>query len=217
MNIAAYAKSRHATKAFDPGRRIPEEQIEQLRVLLRLSPSSINSQPWHFLIAGSDAGKARIAKAAQGPYAYNEAKIRNASHVVVCCARLSLDDPHLAAVLDQEERDGRIPSPDAKAAIQKTRAFYVGQHRLDRNDERAWLDQQVYIALGGLLLGAASLEIDACPMEGFDPALLDQELGLGERGLTSLVLVALGYSGAGDFNAALPKSRLPVEQVITEL
>ncbi|MGL4409959.1 MAG: NAD(P)H nitroreductase, partial [Zoogloea sp.] len=62
-----------------------------------------------------------------------------------------------------------------------------------------------------------TLDIDATPIEGFDAALLDAELGLAEQGLKSVVLVALGYRSEDDFNAKLPKSRLPAAAVITEL
>jgi nitroreductase/dihydropteridine reductase len=61
------------------------------------------------------------------------------------------------------------------------------------------------------------LGIDACPMEGFDAAALDLELGLAEQGLQSVVLLALGYSSAEDFNAKLPKSRLAADEVMTRL
>ena len=54
-------------------------------------------------------------------------------------------------------------------------------------------------------------------MEGFDAQLLDAELGLAERGLTSTVLVALGYRSGDDFNAKLPKSRLTEAALFTEL
>ena len=73
------------------------------------------------------------------------------------------------------------------------------------------------LALGTLLPGAATLGIDACPMEGFDQNVLDEELGLRARGFTSSVIVSLGYSSAEDFNAKLPKSRLPLETVLTRL
>ena len=82
---------------------------------------------------------------------------------------------------------------------------------------QTWIEKQVYLALGALLTNAASLKIDACPMEGFDTHLLDEELGLNEKGFTSLVVVGLGYSSTDDFNARLPKSRLPAETVITRI
>ena len=218
MDIARIALNRHTCKAYDPTRKIPAEQIEQLKTLLRYSPSSINSQPWHFIIASSEAGKARFAKAAQqGPYAANGPKILNASHVVVFCARTTMDDAHLASLLAQEDADGRYPTPESKAAQSKGRSFYTGLHRYDYKDTQHWMEKQVYLALGTLLLGAATLEIDATPIEGFDPRILNEELGLREQGLTCVVIAALGYRGSDDFNAKLPKSRFAMEMVISEL
>ena len=216
MNIAQIATTRYTTKAFDPKKRIDAALLEQLQTLLRYAPSSVNSQPWHFVIAASDASKAKIALATQGPYGGNEAKVQNASHVVVLCARTTLDDAHLQRILAQEEQDGRFKSEEAKAMQTRGRSFYVNLHR-EQNDTPQWMEKQVYLALGTLLLGAAALAIDATPIEGFDHTVLDEALGLHQRGLRSVVLVALGYRSAEDFNAALPKSRLPAEEIITVL
>lgn len=218
MDIARIALTRHTCKAYDPARKIPTEQVEQIKTLLRHAPSSVNSQPWHFFIAATDEGKAQVAKAApEGtPYAANNAKIKNASHVVVLCARTEVDDAHVARLLAQEEKDGRFLTPESKEMQNKGRRFYVGLHH-DAKDVQTWAQKQVYLALGTLLLGAAALEIDATPIEGFDPVLLDEALGLDSKGLKSVVVVALGYRSGEDFNAKLPKSRLPLDSVITEL
>jgi nitroreductase/dihydropteridine reductase len=45
----------------------------------------------------------------------------------------------------------------------------------------------------------------------------DGEPGLRANGLTRSVIVALGYRPADEFNASLPKTRLPAETVITHL
>ena len=217
MNIAQIAQARYTTKAFDPERKIPEAVVEQLCAVLRNAPSSVNSQPWHFIVAASPEAKLRVARATQGGFAYNEPKLRNASHVIVLCGRTRLDDAHLDAVIAQENSDGRFATPEAMAMQDKTRRFYVNLHQNEMKDDRSWIERQVYIALGGLLLAAGAVNVDACPMEGFDAAVLDAELGLAEKGLTSVVLVALGYRGADDFNAKLPKSRLAEEVVFTRL
>jgi nitroreductase/dihydropteridine reductase len=209
VNIASYAKRRHATKAFDPARKVPDETIAQLRELIRFSPSSVNSQPWHFVVASSGEAKTRVA--------YNEPKIINASHVFVLCVRASVDDAHLASLLEQEEIDGRFVLADARKGQQTSRQGYVDTHRYDLKDAQQWMEKQVYLALGTLLLGASALEVDACPMEGFDAKVLDEELGLRVKGFTSVVLVGLGHSGEGDFNKALPKSRLPAETIFTDI
>jgi nitroreductase/dihydropteridine reductase len=217
IDLVRYARTRYAAKAYDPTRKIPEQQIEQLRTLMRLAPSSVNSQPWHFIVAASDAGKARIAKATHGPYAYNAPKILNASHVFVLCTRHTLSDAHIEAIIEQEVRDGRHPDEQARRTRRETLFSYADAHRYTRRDAQAWMEKQTYIALGILLLGAVQLELDATPIEGFDSAVLDRELSLPEQGFTSTVLVPLGYHGADDFNVALPKSRFPAEALFTNI
>ncbi|WDZ95776.1 oxygen-insensitive NAD(P)H nitroreductase [Herbaspirillum sp. WKF16] len=217
MSILQYARKRHSTKAFDPTRKIPGEKIAELREVLRLAPSSVNSQPWHFILASTEDGKARIAKAAQGNYAYNAAKILNASHVLVLATRTEITDTHLNAILTREDEDGRFINADAKAATNGSRLSYSNLHRYDLKDAQHWMEKQVYLALGTALLGASALGIDAVPMEGFDAKILDSELGLREKGFSSTVLVGLGYSGVEDFNAKLPKSRLADAAIFTDI
>lgn len=215
--LAELATTRYTTKAFDSGRRVPDEVMGALRTLLRFTPSSVNSQPWHFVVAGTSEGRARVAKATQAGYAYNEPKIVDASHVVVLCSQVDFPVSHIEAILDQEQHDGRFSTPEARVAQKTTRTFYADLHRYDRKDQPFWMEKQVYIALGNLLQGAAALGVDACPIEGFDNRILDEQLGLRQRGLTSVVLVALGYRSEQDFNANLPKSRLPEAVVVSDI
>ena len=217
MNVADIARRRYTTKAFDASRKISDADMAQISEVLRCAPSSVNSQPWHFIIAASEAGKAQVAQGMQGTFAYNAPKVNNASHVVVLCARETLDDAHLSAVVGTEDADGRFATPDARATQDKTRRFYVNLHQNEWQDEQLWMDKQVYIVLGSLLFAAGALNIDACPMEGFDAAALDAALDLKARGLRSVLVVALGYRSAEDFNAKLPKSRLPAAAVISEI
>lgn len=217
MQLTSLAKSRYTTKAYDASRKIPQETINELLEQLRHSPSSVNSQPWHFIVASDEQGKARVAKSAEGGFVYNEAKMLNASHVIVFCTRTDMPESHLEAVLAQEATDGRFANDEAKAGQDKSRRGYVNMHKFDQKDVQHWMEKQTYLALGTLLLGAASLGLDATPMEGFDFKKLDEELGLRDKGFTSLVVVSLGYRSDSDFNAKLPKSRLPAETVFTFL
>lgn len=216
MQLIEALQRRYATKAFDATKKLPETVVEQLFALLRLSPSSTNIQPWHFIVASTDEGKARLAQGAGGSYSYNAAKILNASHVVLFCARTQIDDAHLQKVLAAEERDGRfVKAPEVKAAAHNTRLAYLNEHKFTKKDVPHWLEKQVYLNMGSFLLGAGLLGIDAVPLEGIDQAILDAEFGLNERDLTAITAVALGYRADSDFNAALPKSRLAAEDIFT--
>ena len=83
----------------------------------------------------------------------------------------------------------------------------------DEAARNAWARNQVYIALGNFLTSAALLEIDACPMEGFDRAQYDEILGLKAKGLASAVIATVGYRLPTDKYASAPKVRFPKEQV----
>lgn len=217
MTIIDVATSRYTTKVFDNSKKIPADQVEKVKQLLRLSPSSTNLQPWHFILAGTDEGKARIAKATSGAYSFNEPKVLNASHVVVFCAKTTLDEEYLNVVLQQEQSDQRFINDEVMAGQHKGRSFFANMHRFDYKDAQHWMEKQVYLNVGNFLLGVASLGIDAVPIEGFDPRILDAEFGLHEQGFTSVVIVAIGYRSENDFNAALPKSRLPLSRTLTEI
>jgi nitroreductase/dihydropteridine reductase len=217
MDIVQTARRRYATKAYDRARKIPQAVVESMRELLRLAPSSVNSQPWHFVVAATDEGKERIAQATQAGFPFNTPKIRDASHVIVLASRVAVDEAHQDAVLAQEERDGRFVHDGAKTAQQGGRAAFTDLHRFDRKDVQHWYEKQTYLALGTLLLGAASLGVDATPMEGFNAEVLDKALGLRAKGFTSTVIVVLGYRSADDFNAQLPKSRLAQDAVFTDI
>lgn len=215
MNIAELVRSRHTCKAYDPQRPLSEEQLAQLQEILRFSPSSVNSQPWHFFLVTSEAGKAKLVPALTE---HNMEKVRSAPLTVVIATKTELDDAHLQALLAQEDRDGRFGgNEEAKKGADGARRYYVGLNSTSAQKQQEWMARQAYIALGFLLMGAATLELDATPIEGFFPEKLDAALGLTELGLKSVVVASVGYGSEQDFNAALPKSRLPAEQVLTRL
>lgn len=217
MSIVDVAASRYTTKVFDNTKKIPADKLEQVKKLLQLSPSSTNIQPWHFILASSEEGKARVAKATSGTYSFNERKVLDASSVVVFCAKTQLDDAHLRAVLDQEDADGRLATPEAREGQNKGRTYFADIHRYILKDAQHWMEKQLYLNVGNFLLGVAALGIDAVPIEGFDPQILDAEFGLHTQGFTSVVIVPIGYRSSEDFNAALPKSRFPLSRTLTEV
>ena len=216
-NLTEVMEWRYSVKDYNPSKKLSAEDFQSLKEVLRLSPSATNIQPWHYVIADNDASKDRIAKSTDGYHEANSAKIREASHVIVFCSHIHADEPHLAAVLEKEAADGRFTEPKHKKQMDDKRRKSVSNHRYALKDESHWLAEQVYISMGALLLGAATLGIDATPMEGVDFEVLDAELDLNSKGLTALGVVSLGYRSGDGYNADLPKSRLSEDAVFTKL
>lgn len=219
LDITDIAKARYSAKSYDTSKKISDSDIVKVKELLRFSPSSTNAQPWHFVLASTEAGKERIAKANDEKFPFNGPSVRAASNVVIFAARTEITEDYLLHVLDQEEIDGRFASdPEThKAQMHGGRSMFVNIHK-DLDDVAQWNAHQVYLNVGQFLLGVAALGIDATPMEGIDTVALDAEFGLTEKGFTSLVVVAIGYRNAEeDYNAALPKSRLPLADILIEI
>lgn len=217
MNLTEILNNRYSVKEFDATKKISNEDFDQIKSLLRLSPSSVNLQPWHFLIANTNEGKERITKGTQGFFHFNTSKVLDASHVVVITARTNANAAYMTRILEKEDKDGRFAAKEFKDQMHGGRMLFKDIHEYDLKDLPHWMEKQVYLNMGSLLLGAAALGIDACPMEGIDVKALDEEFGLREKGYTTVAIVSLGYRKDTDFNAKLPKSRFSEETIITQL
>lgn len=217
LNIKEILNWRYTTKKFNPSKKISAENEENIKALLQMSPSSINSQPWHFVITSSEEGKQRMAKGTSGFFSFNEAKILKASHVVLFCAKTEIDASYLKHVTQVEYTDGRFANDEVKSQNLGAKNLFTNIHKYDVKDAQHWMEKQLYLNIGNFLLGVAMLGIDAVPMEGIDIKALDEEFGLREKGYTAVVMVGLGYRAEDDFNASLPKSRLPKEEIFTEI
>ena len=217
MDLLNVSKTRYTTKAYDSSKKIPQEQFERLLEILRLTPSSINIQPWHYFIADNTVAKERIAKALVGKYAYNAPKVLESSHTILFCTKADITEEHLSNLLNRDDLSGRFKDDAAKQAQNNARTGYVDYYRNEKGDIQRWAENQTFIALGQMLLAAGIENLDATPIGGFDEQIISEELGLLEKGLIPSVIMTLGYRSEQDFNAKLPKSRLTAEEIFTKL
>lgn len=217
MDVIKALNRRYTTKYFDPNKKISEEDFAKVKEILRMSPSSTNLQPWHFVIASTEEGKKRMAKGTKGFFSFNAGKVLDASHVVLFCSKTFIDEAYLQHISDTEDNDGRYPSEEVKQNVNGARHIFTDIHKYDLKDLQHWLEKQVYLNIGNFVLGVASLGIDACTMEGLDMKAIDNEFGLREKGFTAIAAVSIGYRAENDFNTPdkTPKSRLTEQEIIT--
>lgn len=208
-------KARYATKKFDASRTLNDDVVNLLKKALYLSPSSVNLQPWHFILLQSAEAKQKLAAACTGEQAYNASKIIDAPFVALLCAKNDMGNADVDALIAQEYQDGRYKDEASKQARTALIQHYV--EKINPSEKTAWIDKQCYIALGQLLLAAASLGLDSVAIEGFDKAYADKAFDLAARDLHSVVIAAIGYAYPEDFNQQLPKSRFSETVIFTHL
>jgi nitroreductase len=203
-------KWRYATKEFDPEKKISAEAWQALEQVLVLTPSSFGLQPWKFLVIQNPEMRAKLRGHANG-----QPQVTNASHFVVFAMRKNLD----ADFIERYVRRMAVVRQVSVESLAKYREHMIGsmiegERSLTVN---TWASNQTFIALGQLLLAAALMGIDACPMEGFDKAAFDEVLGIGKRGLSAVVCCAAGYRLESDKYAHLAKVRFEAKDVIERI
>lgn len=207
---------RYTTKSYDENQKISSDDMEVIKEALRMSASSINSQPWKFIIIESDEAKKRFSDTFENMFQFNQPHATKASHLVLLANKthFSLDDYRKR--VDVEVSSGHLPEDRYEAMLG---AFaFADMVSDDEGFNGHWTKHQVYLALGNLLHTLARLEIDSTPMEGVDPQKISEIFADEMEGYECTVAVAMGYHNKEqDYNHGLPKARLAQEDIITVL
>lgn len=196
---------RYATKKFDATKKLPPAQLEQLLESTQLAASSYGLQPYKVLVITDPALRAKIRE-----HAWNQAQVTDASHLAIFCAYRSIDEAYVDAFVELIAKERGMPVESLKGY----RDMMAGSIRnMNPGQMAAWTKMQSYIGLGFLLSAAAQMHVDACPMEGFDAAKVDEVLGLADLNLTATTFCPLGFRAADDAAAGYKKVRFPKEEL----
>lgn len=207
MDINHLTQEKHCDGVFLPDRKVPESVIDELCSLACMRLSSHIFLPWHFIVASTAIAKSRINQVLRQCSPAMAGLIDNASHLIVLCERPMPVQLAHETIQEQEASGLAVGDTTFRASILPLQ---------DPDwDERDWAERQIYIALGSLLLGAATLGIDTFTVDMFDARLLDEELELFELGLTSSVIVAVGYHG--NCHRCFATTFLPPDIIMTRL
>lgn len=207
-------RSRYTTKHYDPKKTVSEEDFNALLEVLRLSPSSVNSQPWEFFIARTPEASEKLLP---GIADFNHNRIIGASYVIVFAVQEKLDEQYLQDLLAQEAADGRYGTKEITQGQDAGRRHFVALHSGTEQELLSWEMRQAYIAQGFLLFAAAAMGIDSTAIEGADFDKIDEILDLRAKGLRSCLVFSLGYRTTNDSNASRPKSRWSAERIFHEI
>ena len=209
-------ESRYTTKKYEVGKKIPEDKLEVLFEAMRLSASSINSQPWKFLILESDEAKQKMHNTFAKKFQFNQPHILASSAIILFAHKTHYTRDDYAKVVDKHIEDKRLDLENRESGFA---SFVFSELNTDENgDTSAWTKNQVYLALGNTLHTLARLDIDSTTMEGVDSELISKEFESELEGYKCEVALVMGYHHpTEDFNARLPKSRLGMESVLERL
>jgi len=195
---------RHACKVFDDTKKISDDTMQYILESGRKSPSSFGMEAWKFLVITNEALKETLK-----PLCWNQAQITSCSHLVVV----------LAGIDSVKVQSGEVEKRFKRRQMsQENLDFYMSiyaNHLKDilSSDENiyAWTAKQCYIALSNMMTAAAFIEIDSCPIEGFEKEKVETVLDLDTSKYQVAALVSFGYR----LNEQSQQLRLPFEDVVS--
>ncbi|MFZ5839759.1 MAG: nitroreductase family protein, partial [Pseudomonadota bacterium] len=204
---------RYTAKKYDASKRISQQDMDVIKEAIRLSASSINSQPWKFIVIESDEAKQRFHDTFANMHQFNQPHAKEASHIILFAHNPKFTKDDYRKVVDVEVSSGHLPAEMYDNMLNGAFGFAESQtNELGFNGH--WTKAQTYIALGNTLHVLARLGIASTPMEGVDPEMIGKIFEKELDGYVCEFALAMGYHLEGeDYNYGLPKSRLAAEDV----
>lgn len=206
---------RHTCKWYDPSKKISEDDLQVIFEALRLSASSINAQPWRFVVVETDKAKERVNKAFQNKFQFNQRHVYDSSHIILFGYNPRYSKEDYAQVVDAEIKAGRLTEEQREQAMGAY--MFVDLNSDENGNNGEWTRAQTYIALGNILHTLARMDINSTTMEGIDVDVVKEEFKDELKGYNCNVAVAIGYRSDKDYNEALPKARLPLSDVLVRV
>ncbi|WP_428240672.1 NAD(P)H-dependent oxidoreductase [Gynuella sp.] len=201
---------RYATKKMDPSKPVPQEKVDNILEAVRLAPTSSGLQPFEVIVIKNKEIKEKIRA-----IAWDQSQVTDCSHLVVFAAWDNYTEERINMMFDLVNEERGFTNEGWEAYRQKLLAGYPPRDPEENFEHAA---RQAYIGLGLALTAAAFEGVDSTPMEGFDPAMLDEILNLKERHLRSVAIMPLGYRDSdNDWLVNLKKVRRPKESFISEI
>lgn len=209
MDIIEALNWRYAAKSMN-GNTLPAEKVDTVLEATRLAPTSVGLQPFEIIAVSNKEWKEKIFQVAN-----QQQPVIGSSHLLVFAAWDVYTPERIHEFFDRNNAERNVPASATDGLRNHVLTFFTG---MSPEEQFQHTSQQANIGLGLAVAAAAIEKVDATPMGGFNAAALDELLGLREKGLRSVMLLALGYRDTeNDWAVNLKKIRRAKADFVTEL
>ncbi len=209
MDIIDSLRWRYATKKFDNQKNLPQEKIDILVEAFNLTATSYGLQPIKLVVIQDKKIQKELTT-----HSWNQQQVADASHVLVFCTENVIGEKYIRQYFDTVKAIRNTPD----TILDPFKKQLITSFANKSSEEIAnWTSKQAYLAMGNLLTVCAIEQIDACPMEGFIPEKYDEILNLESLGLSSVLVLPVGYRADDDMFSELKKVRRPTDDMVISI
>ncbi len=200
IDLLKILKYRHACKEFNTKKNVSDKDLKYILECGRLAPSSFGVEPWKFIVIPRDKIIQEMISAA-----YDQKQVLTCSHLIIVVAKIKDVSKNSKYVEDLFKQ--RVPSDKWKLVYDHYNHFI---EKLSQKELFDWSSKQCSFASSQMMIAAASLEIDSCPMEGFHSKQMLEVLGLSDKEYGISLLLPIGYK----VRKGYPKTRKSFDEIV---
>ncbi|WP_080848239.1 nitroreductase family protein [Cytobacillus gottheilii] len=194
-------QDRRSIRTYDENVKISKEEMSEILAAATKAPSSVNLQPWRFVVIESPEAKAKLAPLAK----FNQQQVKTSSAVIAVFADLNNLD-YLEEIYGKAVELGLMPQDVKDKQVPSIRGLLSGISQ-QANKETILIDSGLVSM--GIMLTAKAFGYDTCPIGGYEKDQIAEAFDLDKDRYVPVMLLSIGKAA----DAGYQSYRMPVEQV----
>lgn len=183
MDTIQAIRERRAINYFEPGKTIPDSELNELLELANFAPSSFDLQPWKVIAVRDPERKKTLRNCAM-----NQQKVEDAAAVLIMVADPDGVEENKDRVLESWQALGFM-KPEARGAYSGMMDSLYGAR--DSLTRKLFAAKNTALYAMTLMIAARGMGLETHPMDGFDEACVKKEFGIPQDKIV-IMLVAVG-------------------------
>lgn len=200
-DFSAIITGRRSIRKYDPNVKISKEEMTQILTETTLAPSSVNMQPWRFLVIESEEGKAALAPLAS----FNQTQVATSAAVIAVFGDLQNFD-YAEEIYGTAVERGLMPAEVKERQMAAlTKHFSTLPHEV--NKDTVLIDAGLVSMQ--LMLVARAHGYDTNPIGGYDKEKIGEVFGMDKNRYLPVMLISIGKADEEGYQSV----RLPIDTV----
>ncbi|PJK16263.1 nitroreductase family protein [Chryseomicrobium excrementi] len=198
---AQTVKERRSIRVYDPQVKISKEEMMEILDEAALAPSSLNLQPWRFLVIDSEEGKETLKDLAK----FNQRQVETSSAVIAVFVDMQSIET-TQEIYDLAVEKGVMP---ADVRDRQVPAIQNMLKDIPRPEMRAMNFIDAGLVSMQIMLSAQARGYATNPIGGFEKARIAEAYGLEKDRFEPVMLISIGKAAEEGYQSV----RLPIENI----
>ncbi|KZZ82747.1 MULTISPECIES: nitroreductase family protein [Bacillaceae] len=192
---------RRSIRNYDPSVKISREEMTEILTEATLAPSSVNMQPWRFMVIDSEEGKKKLAPLAK----FNQVQTETSAAMIAVFADMKSDE-YMDEIYDKAVAEGHMPAEVRDRQVAQIKGFFEASS-FESLKEMNLIDAGLVSMQ--LMLAARAHGYDTNPIGGYEKDQIADVFGMDKERYYPVMLLSIGKAADQGYQSV----RLPIEKI----